>query len=105
MLALVPEEQASFEVKSIIDGFQYTFRLDLFRLFLVITFNGLVSMMCAAIFIELERPEQIQRQEAKEELRREVDSVRRNLTHLIQSSWADDSEVRILEPTHLKTNV
>ena len=74
------------------------------RLFLVIAFNGLVrktpqkpyhnilrtppffpsfrqvSMMCGAIFIELERPAQVARMERRERLTREVEVIRRNLT-------------------------
>ena len=64
-----------------------------FRLFLVITFNGLVSMMCAAVFIELERPEQLQRFEAKDNLRKDVEAVKRNLTYMLQSTRTFEKEV------------
>ena len=63
------------------------------RLFLVITFNGLVSMMCAAVFIELERPEQLLRFENKNDLKKEVEAVKRNLTYMLQSSRTFDKEV------------
>lgn len=54
------------------------------RLFLVICFNGIVSMICAAIFVELERPEQLSRFAAKDALQMEVESLHRNLTYMLQ---------------------
>ncbi|TRY80153.1 hypothetical protein TCAL_05802 [Tigriopus californicus] len=54
------------------------------RLFLVICFNGIVSMICAAIFVELERPEQLSRFAAKDDLQMEVERLHRNLTYMLQ---------------------
>ncbi len=56
------------------------------RLFLVITFNGLVSMMCAAIFIQLEGPAQEERFAVRARLQEEVSILKRNLSYMLGSS-------------------
>ena len=59
------------------------------RLFLVICFNGLVSMMCAAIFIELEKPSQDERFEVRAVLESEVKTLKRNLTMALKDPNLD----------------
>ncbi|TRY79851.1 hypothetical protein TCAL_17075 [Tigriopus californicus] len=41
-------------------------------------------MICAAIFVELERPEQLSRFAAKDDLQMEVERLHRNLTYMLQ---------------------
>ncbi len=60
------------------------------RLFLIMFVNGLVSMMCAAIFIQLEGPSQKERMAATEALAKLVEECRRNISSLLTSG--DDEE-------------
>ena len=54
------------------------------KLFLVIIINGLVSMVFAAIFIELEAPAQMLRQKEKTDLQLRLQEVETNLTKLVR---------------------
>ena len=63
------------------------------KLFLVIVINGLVSMVFAAIFIELEAPAQLMRQKQKLDLQVQLKEVESNLTKLIRNRSRDSKKV------------
>ena len=63
------------------------------KLFLVIVVNGLVSMVFAAIFIELEAPAQLMRQKEKLDLHTQLKEVESNLTKLIRIRSKDSKKV------------
>ena len=63
------------------------------KLFLVIIFNGLVSMVFAAIFIELEAPAQMLRTKRKSDLEINLKEVQSNLTKLVRLRSTDSKKV------------
>ncbi len=61
-----------------------------FRLFLVMFLNGLLSMACSAAIMEIERPEQLERMGKREQLQKKMDVLHSNLTDLINKMGTED---------------
>ena len=72
---------------------QFLDKRPVLKLFLVIVVNGLVSMVFAAIFIELEAPAQLMRQKDKLDLNTQLKEVESNLTKLIRIRSKDSKKV------------